>query len=94
MEEANEELQCFLMTELYQHRKIRIYNMIGQEIIERLFNAYRKQPSLMPTEQQALLQDAPDDLIIGQYIAGMSDRYLYQRAKELNLAQDYPAWTS
>lgn len=94
MEEANEELQCFLMTEFYQHRKIRIYNMIGQEIIERLFNAYRKQPSLMPTEQQALLQDAPDDLIIGQYIASMSDRYLYQRAKELNLAQDYPAWTS
>ncbi|MCB9423300.1 MAG: hypothetical protein H6667_26125 [Ardenticatenaceae bacterium] len=48
-----------------------------------IFEAYLKEPKMLPTKTQELLNEAPLHRVITDYIAGMTDRYALQEWQKL-----------
>jgi len=47
----------------------------ARNFITDIFNAYLKEPSMLPAKTQERLADLPKEKVICDYIAGMTDRY-------------------
>lgn len=88
----NKQLQKFLYKHYYYRHQVRIYNLIGAEVIEQLFETYLKDCTRLPLEQQSSLETSDARSVVGKYIASMTDRYLFQQARKLNVASDLPLW--
>jgi dGTPase len=75
-------LKTFLQQNLYHHQRMTNMSDWAKEIIETLFNRFKADPSLMPERFQERLEKDGEEIVIADYIAGMTDRYaikMYER---------------
>jgi dGTPase len=82
--EAVKELRAFLHSNVYRHFQVNRMNNRATGIITQLFDAFEKNPNILPTKWQRnkhnkdiLIQD------IINYIAGMTDRYAIEEHKRV-----------
>jgi dGTPase len=79
------QLKAFMYEKLYHH-PMQIDAAVGaSKIISELFAAYHSDPALLPAEWQANLPDADLERSrhIGDFLAGMTDRYATDRHREI-----------
>jgi len=76
MADAECELKAFLYEHMYRAPPVRAIAIEASTVVGALFEAYRHEPSLLPSEWQ---RDWPDATAlartIGDFVAGMTDRY-------------------
>jgi dGTPase len=75
MEVMVSELKSFLMNRLYRHPGLITLTERTEEILNILFSSLRRDPSVMPQRYQEMLLTEETDVVIADYIAGMTDRY-------------------
>jgi dGTPase len=76
-------LKKFLYEHMYHHYRLRRMQAKAERFITELFEAYMKEPGMLPTTTQQRLQEAPVPRVITDYIAGMTDRYALQEWQKL-----------
>jgi len=83
MSKMNRELKDFLYAKLYKHHRVIRMQVKAESIISNLFNAYIKNPLMLPNH----IQDGIDSIglkrAICDYIAGMTDRYAIDEHQKL-----------
>lgn len=77
-----QELKEFLRSNLYRHYRVMRMSTKAQRIITMLFNAFQRDPRLLPPQfQKHVDQDVPR--AVADYIAGMTDRYAIREYRRL-----------
>jgi dGTPase len=69
------ELEQFLAERIYRHPEVVSSDRRGQQMIRALFAAYREDARRLPERFAARINDQGVDRVIGDYIAGMTDRF-------------------
>lgn len=69
------ELRKFLFKKMYCAPRVTKHSKHGQKIIRMLFNILYKKPDLLPFKLQAKLKTATKEVVIKDYIAGMTDSF-------------------
>ena len=77
------ELKKFLSKHLYKHPQLVNMSEWAKEIIEKIYNNLMKDPTLMPPRFQEMLLTEEKELVIADYIAGMTDRFAVKMYEEL-----------
>ena len=78
------ELKAFLYARMYRSAPVSAVATAAQAMLARLFSAYADDPRLLPSEWQVPGADHTTTLRrIGDFIAGMTDRYAIARHREL-----------
>jgi dGTPase len=77
------ELKAFLYTKLYDSPQLQEVRIEGERIVSNLAAAYRNDPSLLPEAWQSGGEREEQLRTIGDFIAGMTDRYAIARHEEL-----------
>ena len=89
----HQELKRFLRTKLYNHPKVREVMDEARGTLKELFEAYLRNPMLLPPEHQAVVArvDAEGGApararVVADYVAGMTDRFAFmERGRILNV---------
>ncbi len=68
-------LKRFLFERMYRHYRLVRMQTKAERFIADLFEAYVKEPHMLPNETQARLSNRPVERVVADYIAGMTDRY-------------------
>ncbi len=68
-------LKEFLNQKLYRHPKLQTMSEWAREIIETIFTRLKREPTLMPRRFQEMLLTEEKEIVIADYIAGMTDRF-------------------
>ncbi|MDR2875413.1 MAG: deoxyguanosinetriphosphate triphosphohydrolase [Methylobacillus sp.] len=89
MQREQRELKQFLRQHLYRHYRVNRMSSKAQRIIRELFDAFHKDPLLMPDEFQARAQEEPARSV-ADYIAGMTDRYAIREYRRLFTVEELP----
>lgn len=76
-------LKTFLYEKMYQHYRLVRMHVKAEQFVADIFNAYVKEPMMLPSETQALLENRPKHRVIADYIAGMTDRYALSEWEKL-----------
>lgn len=76
------ELKRFLRANLYRHYRVNRMTSKARRIIAELFDAFKTDPGLLPSDYQAG-SPAEQPRIIADYIAGMTDRYAIREHQRL-----------
>ena len=75
----NHALKDFLAENMYFHPQVLMLSRRGQQIIQDLFSNYHDHPEELPAEEQAALKKGePLEILIKDYIAGMTDEFAQQ----------------
>jgi len=77
------ELRQFLFNKLYRHPHMQSMAEQAEEIIETLFARYKDDPYKLHGKYKLRIDKEPLELIISDFIAGMTDRYAYKMFEEL-----------
>jgi dGTPase len=77
------ELKSFLYGRVYRAPSLVKMSERAETIIKALFHSFREDPTRMPTRFQEMLMTEETDLVIADYIAGMTDRYAEKRFAEI-----------
>jgi dGTPase len=82
---ADEErtLKCFLYERLYNAPELIPIRVEAQRVVSSLFAAYRDDPSLLPDNWRSEGDETQRLRTIGDFIAGMTDRFAVARHEEL-----------
>ena len=83
MNRRNRELKDFLYTKMYRHYRVVRMQVKAEQIVEEIFNAYRDEPSTLPEQFQAFIDQRGLERTICDYIAGMTDRYAIEEHQKL-----------
>jgi dGTPase len=83
MSRRNRELKDFLYSKMYRHYRVVRMQVKAEQLIEDLFNAYRKEPLIMPEQFQTFIEQRGLERTICDYIAGMTDRYAIEEHQKL-----------
>lgn len=75
MHSKNRELRKFLFDNFYKNYSVYRMNKQGQLIIQKLFQAFKKDQYLLPQKYQEKLKLVPVERVICDYIAGMTDTF-------------------
>ena len=78
MGEPLQQLRSFLHGRMYCHYKVRRMQRTARQVVHELFDVLLEQPDCLPPDWQARAGapgSAETALAIGDYIAGMTDRY-------------------
>jgi len=73
-----EELRNFLWARMYQSPKVLRYSKQGQKIITSVFWHFYKKPNLLPQHFRAKIKDESLEVIVKDYVAGMTDQFITQ----------------
>src|SRR5690242_6078991 len=80
----HQELKRFLRTKLYNHPKVREVMDEARGTLKELFEAYLRNPMLLPPEHQAVVARADAEggasaraRVVADYVAGMTDRFAF-----------------
>jgi dGTPase len=85
------QLKAFLYRRMYDAAPVRAVKDQAQRVLSGLFSAYRADPSLLPAEWRPPAPDRVTTLrTIGDFVAGMTDRYAIRRYEELVGPADLP----
>jgi dGTPase len=76
-------LKKFLFERMYRHYRLVRMQEKAERFISAMFNAYLKEPEMLPTAVQERLQDTVLHRAITDYIAGMTDRYALDEWQKL-----------
>ncbi len=76
-------LKRFLSVQMYHHPHLQEMSQQTQEIIKTLFDRYKKSPQKLHGKYKLRLDKEPVEIIISDFIAGMTDRYAYKMYDEL-----------
>ena len=77
------QLKQFLFQRMYRHYRLMRMQTKAERFITEIFDAYLKEPRMLPAKTQEQLNEAPLPRIITDYIAGMTDRYALQEWQKL-----------
>jgi dGTPase len=77
------QLKQFLFQRMYRHYRLMRMQTKAERFITEMFEAYLKEPKMLPTKTQEQINEAPLHRIITDYIAGMTDRYALQEWQKL-----------
>ncbi len=87
------ELRGFLFPNYFEQDEVRCWIDEGVEVLVRVFKAYLNGPlervSVLPTWQST---DVPPERAIGEYLAGMTESYLYRTAVKIGVLEALPDW--
>ena len=83
MSRRNRELKDFLYNKMYRHYRVVRMQVKAERIIEELFNAYHAEPTTLPDQFQAFIDQRGLERTICDYIAGMTDRYAIEEHQKL-----------
>ena len=75
LREEEIELRRFLYERFYTHHKVARMRHRARVVIEGLFDAYRRNATLMPQRYRDLADEEGIERAVSDYIAGMTDRY-------------------
>ncbi|HEV3142313.1 MAG TPA: deoxyguanosinetriphosphate triphosphohydrolase [Gemmataceae bacterium] len=78
LEPLKAELEYFLHKRVYEHYRVLRMKQKGRRILQGLFSEFRRQPELLPERFTRRRQDDPVERVVGDYLAGMTDRYAQQ----------------
>jgi dGTPase len=79
----NASLKKFLNTHLYSHRAISEDLARSVAALDSLFQFFMENPDRMPRFYSALAKTEPRHRVVCDYIAGMTDRYVLRRCRDL-----------
>lgn len=77
------ELKRFLYERMYRHYRLMRMQAKAERFISELFEAYIKEPLMLPESTQKLLESVPLNRLVTDYIAGMTDRYALDEWQKL-----------
>ncbi|HOM26713.1 MAG TPA: deoxyguanosinetriphosphate triphosphohydrolase [bacterium] len=77
------ELKKFLEEKMYKHPKVIRMTEKGGRIIRELFYAYYNEPRQLPYHIQKKIEKEPKEIVICDYIAGMTDRFALSEYQKL-----------
>lgn len=77
------ELKKYLYENLYNHEKVLAMSMKGQQIIEKLFFHFCKNPMSVPDSYNKRISEEGVERVVADYISGMTDRYAELKYNEL-----------
>lgn len=86
MDKACREIKAFLGERMYHHAQVKSVMVEAERVVERLFSGFIDKPEALPSEWREALRDADGHRMrrkIGDYIAGMTDRYALQEYERL-----------
>ena len=84
MREGEQRLKTFLHSRMYDAPRVKAVKDEAQSVLSALFAAYRDDPERLPPEWRPAAEDPQTTLrAIGDFIAGMTDRYAIRRHEEL-----------
>ncbi|MFH1653622.1 MAG: deoxyguanosinetriphosphate triphosphohydrolase [Pseudomonadota bacterium] len=83
MQKKTDEIKSFLFKNMYRHPKVVEMAERAKERITFLFEAYLKDPKLMPDELTRHIDDGNKKRLVCDYIAGMTDRFAIQEYQKL-----------
>lgn len=83
MEKRLAELERFMFERIYRHPRLIRMDSKGRRFIERLFEAYVKEPSLLPPRWQKRIDTQGRHRVVCDYLAGMTDRFCQDEYKRL-----------
>ncbi len=76
-------LKNFLNEKMYRHSRMQAMSEEARLIIETLFDKYRRDPMKLHGKFKLRLKEEPVEIIISDFIAGMTDRYAARMFEEL-----------
>lgn len=83
MQRRNRELKDFLYQKLYRHYRVVRMQVKAENIIKSLFEAYKNEPAMLPTQYQKIITARGLERTICDYIAGMTDRFAIEEHQRL-----------
>jgi len=83
MSRRNRELKDFLYNKMYRHYRVVRMQVKADRIVEEIYKAYREEPSILPEQYQAVIEQRGLERTICDYIAGMTDRYAIEEHQKL-----------
>ncbi|MGZ8359577.1 MAG: deoxyguanosinetriphosphate triphosphohydrolase, partial [Allosphingosinicella sp.] len=91
MQAAERQLKTFLYARMYDAPPVKAIKDEAQRVLAGLFAAYRDDPEKLPPEWRPASDDPVTSLrAIGDFVAGMTDRYAIGRYRELVGPADLP----
>jgi dGTPase len=79
LDEQKRELEEFLYQRVYRHRELLQMRERAQNQLRSMFRGYCQRPALLPTKYRARTESAGIARAVGDYLAGMTDRYCEQQ---------------
>ena len=76
-------LKKFLFERMYRHYRLVRMQEKAERFISAMFEAYLKEPQMLPAAVQDRLRDTPLYRAVTDYIAGMTDRYALDEWQKL-----------
>ncbi len=86
MGEADRSIKAFLFPKLYKHPRLMSVRRDAESVVRDLFGRFTGEPQLLPPDWRTDLDGASDPKLarrIGDYIAGMTDRYALNEHRRL-----------
>jgi dGTPase len=80
---SKKRLERFLFERVYRHPQVVEATAEAERVVERLFAAFIGDPKRLPDAEQARLEREPRELVVGDYIAGMTDRFASRTAESI-----------
>jgi dGTPase len=83
MHRRNRQLKDFLYNNLYRHHRVVRMAVKAERIISDLFQAYVREPAILPDHIQEWAKERGLERTICDYIAGMTDRFAVEEYQKL-----------
>ena len=89
-EQALRDLRSFMFSDLYTNPVAKSEEVKAERVIGMLFEEYIKHIELLPEEFQQLINDGEEkEIVVCDYIAGMTDNYAVTTASELFIPKSW-----
>jgi len=75
LDRGRRELKAFLFERFYNHPSVTQRTRQAEEIVERLFLDFVKNPEVLPGRVRRRFEEEAEKRVIADYVAGMTDRY-------------------
>jgi dGTPase len=86
----NKELKTFLFENLYSHTRVVEMARRAELVLTTIFNAYVAKPEMLPADFQGFIPERGKERTVGDYIAGMTDRFAEQEYNRLMGSSQLP----
>ena len=77
------QLKDFLYQRMYRHFRLMRMQTKAENFLSEIFEAYIKEPKMLPQKTQERLPYASTHRVVTDYIAGMTDRYALDEWEKL-----------
>ncbi len=83
MDRKNRQLKDYLMENFYRSYRLVRMALKAERVLAELFNAYMKNPEVLPRDVRARMGKETQARVVCDYIAGMTDRFALQEYERL-----------